>query len=188
MKTPLRPEPISSVPTISIRASASTRRKFPTEPAFNICCPPAQPDFPLEPAGPLFVGSGKSRTQVLPVGIGSLGRNVVRAPGQLDLNVSVGRSFVLRERVQFTIRMEAYNALNHTNFQAPNSILTLTTNSVGSADLELADVRGDYRGEPIAIPAIGGQIRFLTLRRYSTPSVTTSKAWPEGILDSTSRT
>jgi Carboxypeptidase regulatory-like domain/TonB-dependent Receptor Plug Domain/TonB dependent receptor-like, beta-barrel len=93
--------------------------------------PTSAAGFPLEPAGPLFVGSGKSRTEVLPVGIGSLGRNVVRAPGQLDLNVSVGRSFVLRERVQFTIRMEAYNALNHTNFQAPNAILTLTTNSAG---------------------------------------------------------
>jgi Carboxypeptidase regulatory-like domain/TonB-dependent Receptor Plug Domain len=87
--------------------------------------------FPLEPSGPLYVGSGSSRTEVLPVGIGSLGRDVARAPGQLDLNLSVGRSFALRERLQFTMRMEAYNALNHTNFQAPASSLTLTTNSSG---------------------------------------------------------
>ncbi len=93
--------------------------------------PATAANFPLEPAGPLFVGSGSSRTQVLPVGIGSLGRDVVRAPGQLDLNLSVGRSFVLRERLQFTLRMEAYNALNHTNFEAPASTLTLTTNSAG---------------------------------------------------------
>jgi hypothetical protein len=92
--------------------------------------PTSAANFPLEPAGPLFVGSGKSRTQVLPVGIGSLGRDVVRAPGQLDLNLSVGRSFVLLERLQFRIRMEAYNTLNHANFEAPNSSLTLTTNSV----------------------------------------------------------
>lgn len=89
------------------------------------------PNFPLAPAGPLFAGSGSARTQVLPVGIGSLGRNVVRAPGQLDLNLSLGRSFALRERLRFTIRGEAYNALNHTNFQAPASGLTLTTNSAG---------------------------------------------------------
>ncbi len=93
--------------------------------------PASAENFPLEPAGPLFAGSGSLRTQVLPVGIGSLGRDVVRAPGQLDLNVSVGRSFALRERLQFTIRMEAYNALNHTNFEAPSSSLTLTTNSMG---------------------------------------------------------
>lgn len=93
--------------------------------------PATAPNFPLEPAGPLFVGAGASRSQVLPVDIGSLGRNVVRAPGQLDLNLSVGRSFGLGERLRLTIRMEAYNALNHTNFQAPASSLTLTTNSAG---------------------------------------------------------
>jgi hypothetical protein len=93
--------------------------------------PASAANFPLEPSGPLFAGSGSSRTRVLPVGIGSLGRDVVRAPGQLDLNFSVGRSFALRERLRFTIRMEAYNALNHTNFEAPASTLTLTTNSGG---------------------------------------------------------
>jgi len=93
--------------------------------------PASAASFPLQPAGPLFVGSGSSRTQVLPVGIGTLGRNVVRAPGQLDLNLSVGRSFAVHERVRFTIRMEAYNALNHTNFQAPASNLVLTADSAG---------------------------------------------------------
>lgn len=88
-------------------------------------------NFPLQPTGPLFVGSGSSRTQVLPVAIGSLGRNVIRGPGQLDLNLSLGRSFLLRERLRFGIRMEAYNAVNHTNFQAPASSLSLTTNSAG---------------------------------------------------------
>jgi hypothetical protein len=93
--------------------------------------PASAANFPLEPAGPLFIGSGSSRTQVLPVGIGTLGRDVVRAPGQLDLNLSLGRSFALRERLRLTIRMEAYNAVNHTNFAPPASTLTLTTNSAG---------------------------------------------------------
>jgi hypothetical protein len=93
--------------------------------------PTGAANFPLEPSGPLFVGSGASRTQVLPVGIGSLGRDVVRVPGQLDLNVSVGRAFALGERLQLRIRMEAYTALNHTNFEAPASSLTLTTNFAG---------------------------------------------------------
>lgn len=93
--------------------------------------PASAPNFPLQPSGPVFVGSGTSRTEVLPVGIGSLGRNVVRAPGQLDLDVSIGRAFDLRERLRFTVRMEAYNALNHTNFQAPASNLTLTASSAG---------------------------------------------------------
>jgi hypothetical protein len=93
--------------------------------------PASAANFPLQPSGPLFAGSGASRTQVLPVGIGSLGRDVVRGPGQLDLNLSLGRAFELRERLRLTIRMEAYNALNHTNFAAPSSSLTLTTNAAG---------------------------------------------------------
>ncbi len=93
--------------------------------------PVSASNFPLAPVGPYFVGSGKARTQVLPTEIGTLGRNVVRAPGQLDLNVSVGRAFDLTERLKFTIRAEAYNALNHTNFQAPSSSLTLAATSAG---------------------------------------------------------
>lgn len=105
--------------------------KVPNGTGVQYLLPVAAPDFPLEPSGPLFIGSGASRTQVLPVDIGSLGRDVVRAPGQVDLNLSVGRSFELRERLRLSIRMEAYNALNHTNFQAPASSLTLTTNAAG---------------------------------------------------------
>jgi hypothetical protein len=69
--------------------------------------------------------------QVLPTEIGTLGRNVIRAPGQLSLNISVGRAFDIFERLKFTIRAEAYNAINHTNFQPPSSTLSLTSTSAG---------------------------------------------------------
>jgi hypothetical protein len=88
-------------------------------------------NFPLVPVGPYFVGSGSARTEVLPTEVGSLGRNVVRAPGQLDLNLSVGRAFDLTEKLKFTIRAEAYNALNHANFQPPSSTLSLTATTAG---------------------------------------------------------
>ncbi len=93
--------------------------------------PVSASNFPLAPVGPYFVGSGSSRTLALPAGIGTLGRNVVRAPGQLDLNVSVGRAFDLTEKLKFTLRVEAYNALNHVNFQAPSSSLALASTSAG---------------------------------------------------------
>ena len=104
-------------------------REVPNGTGVQYLLPASAANFPLEPTGPLFAGSGASRTQVLPVDLGNLGRNVVRAPGQLDLNISFGRSFTVRERVRLLIRMEAYNALNHTNFQAPAPTLTLTTNA-----------------------------------------------------------
>jgi hypothetical protein len=88
-------------------------------------------NFPLVPVGPYFVGSGSARTQVLQTEIGSLGRNVARAPGQLDLDLSVGRAFDLTEKLKFTIRGEAYNALNHANFNPPASSLALTSTSAG---------------------------------------------------------
>jgi hypothetical protein len=93
--------------------------------------PVSAPNFPLAPTGPYFVGSGSARTLALPTEIGNLGRNVVRAPGQLDLNISVGRSFHIAESLRFTVRVEAYNALNHTNFQAPSSSLALASTSSG---------------------------------------------------------
>jgi hypothetical protein len=116
--------------------------------------PSSAANFPLAPAGPLFIGSGSSRTQVLPVGIGSLGRDVVRAPGQLDLNVSVGRSFPMREGLRLTLRMEAYNALNHTNFEAPASSLTLTTNAAGQPI---------WNSPTYGVIAAANQSRFLQL-------------------------
>jgi hypothetical protein len=108
--------------------------EVPNGTAIQYLLPPTAANFPLVPSGPYYTGSGASRIQVLPVTLGDLGRNVVRAPGQLDLNLSVGRSFQLRERLKFTIRMEAYNALNHTNFQIPataNSALTVAANAAG---------------------------------------------------------
>src|SRR5262249_28678967 len=50
-------------------------------------------NFPLGPVGPLFTGTGTSRIQVLPAGIGSLGRDTVRTPGEFDLDLAVGREF-----------------------------------------------------------------------------------------------
>jgi Carboxypeptidase regulatory-like domain/TonB-dependent Receptor Plug Domain/TonB dependent receptor len=94
--------------------------------------PASASSFPLVPTGPYFSGSGASRVQELPTSIGDLGRNVVRAPGQLDMNLAVGRAFDLREHLKFTIRLEAYNVLNHTNFSAPSGSLTVAATSAGT--------------------------------------------------------
>ena len=111
-------------------------------------------NFPLQPSGPLFAGTGSSRVQVLPAGIGTLGRDVVRAPGQFDLTIAVGRSFQVRERLRFKIRMEAYNVLNHTNFQAPASALTLSTNSAG---------KPSWNSPGFGLITAANQARFLQL-------------------------
>ena len=91
------------------------------------------PNFPLAPVGPLLTGTGASRKLVLPAGIGTLGRDVVRTPGEVDLDLAVGRDFPIRERMKLKLRLEAFNALNHTNFMQPGNSLIVSANSQGQA-------------------------------------------------------
>ena len=87
--------------------------------------PASSPDFPLGPVGPLFTGSGASRVLVLPAGIGSLGRDTVRTPGEFDLDLGLDRRFKFTERTALEFRAEAFNALNHTNLNAPDTTLSV---------------------------------------------------------------
>lgn len=106
----------------------------PSGTAVRYLLPTSSPNFPLAPVGPLFTGSGSSRRLVLPASIGTLGRNVYRGPGELNLDLSVGRQFPLTERFKLDIRAEAFNVLNHTNFQSPSASanqLTVTASSTG---------------------------------------------------------
>jgi hypothetical protein len=86
---------------------------------------PSDPDFPFAPSGPFFTGSGATRTMVLPGTVGSLGRNTTREPSEFNLDLAVARTFPVRERLRFEIRGEAFNFLNHTNFNAPNTTLSV---------------------------------------------------------------
>ena len=95
--------------------------------------PVNSPNFPLGPVGPLFTGTGAARKLVVPAGIGSLGRNTVRTPGEFDLDLAVGREFPISERFKMRLRAEAFNILNHTNLKEPNTSLTVTTNAQGQA-------------------------------------------------------
>lgn len=88
---------------------------------------PNDPKFPFVPTGPLFTGSGASRKNVLPFVIGNLGRNMTRLPGELNLDLAVSRRIPIRERLTLMIRAEAFNILNHTNLDGPNTSLTVTS-------------------------------------------------------------
>lgn len=119
---------------------------------------PGAANFPLTPSGPYYSGSGSARKQILSTELGNLGRNVVFAPGQLDLNLSVGRVFELgrvKEGLKLTLRMEAYNALNHTNFNPPaSSSLTISANSAGQPI---------FNAPTYGLITSAGQARFLQL-------------------------
>ena len=55
---------------------------------------------------------------------GNLGRDVLVAPGAINFDVAFSRTFHLKERWRLEARAEAFNAINHTNFNAPGSGLT----------------------------------------------------------------
>jgi outer membrane receptor protein involved in Fe transport len=65
-----------------------------------------------------FVQVPISQASGLPIRPGTLGRGVVRGPGFWNLDLSVGKNFRVTERAQFQIRMDAFNALNHTNLSS----------------------------------------------------------------------
>jgi hypothetical protein len=52
--------------------------------------------------------------------------NGVRSPGQRSWDFSIVKNFTIRESFKTQFRADAYNAWNHTNFNAPNTTPTNT--------------------------------------------------------------
>jgi hypothetical protein len=51
----------------------------------------------------------------LPIRPGNLGHGAVFGPGYWNVDLSLGKNFRITEKAQFQIRMDAFNAFNHTN-------------------------------------------------------------------------
>ena len=93
----------------------------------------SQANYPLSPSGPVFFGTGAARTQVVATSLGTLGRNSIDGPGEINVNASVARTIKLYERFNLQLRVDAFNLLNHTNFGNPSAALAVTTNAAGAA-------------------------------------------------------
>ncbi len=61
--------------------------------------------------------SGAAGAQYL---FGNEGRDVIEGPGLVNLDVSIVRTFKVREWMKIQLRVESYNALNHPQFSFPN--------------------------------------------------------------------
>ena len=84
------------------------------------------PNFPLTPSGPVYNTIGGVRTQIVATGFGSVPRDALRVPGEVDFDASVSKDFKLFERLNFNFRMDAFNVINHANFTAPSGSLSVT--------------------------------------------------------------
>jgi hypothetical protein len=54
---------------------------------------------------------------------GNSGRNILRAPGRMNVDASVARVFALAERVRLQFRGEAFNLLNTPQFGLPGATI-----------------------------------------------------------------
>jgi len=54
-------------------------------------------------------------------------------PGEVDFDASVAKDFKIHEALNFQFRVDAFNVINHTNFQAPSGALTVTANPNSTA-------------------------------------------------------
>src|SRR5262249_16300753 len=104
------------LPTELVPGPNGTVRYFPA---------PGDPGFPFTPVGPLYTGSGATRTQILPVGIGNVGRNTVRGPAEYNVDMSIVRRFRRIGNTNVNGGAEAFNLLNHTNFQINPNVTTI---------------------------------------------------------------
>ena len=84
------------------------------------------PNFPLTPSGPVYNTIGGVRTRILETGFGNVPRDSNRAPGEVDFDASISKDFKIYERVNFQVRADAFNVINHTNFSSPSGSLTVT--------------------------------------------------------------
>jgi len=54
---------------------------------------------------------------------GNSGRNVIQGPGLVQADISLSRNFMFKERFRLQFRAEAFDALNHPNFNLPASTI-----------------------------------------------------------------
>jgi len=95
--------------------------------AIQYLMPASAANFPLTPSGPVYATINGVRTRVVPTGLGDVPRDAIRAPGEIAFDASISREFPLvKEALKFQFRVDAFNVLNHTNFGAPNSSLSVT--------------------------------------------------------------
>ena len=78
---------------------------------------------------------------------GDLGYNNIKGPREVQLNLALSRTFVLREKMTLQFRMEAFNILNHPNFATPNaSPLTQVTGIAATNSANFGSITTDISG------------------------------------------
>lgn len=77
---------------------------------------------------------------------GNLGRSAFRQPNYYNVDMAVSRIFPVHEKLNFQLRMEAFNVLNHPNFNAFTTGLNSGNfgNATGAADPRIFQLAGKF--------------------------------------------
>jgi hypothetical protein len=77
--------------------------------------------------------------------LGNVGRNVLRGPGQVNVDFSVIRRFKFHESKTIELRAEVFNLLNHANLANPISNLSaVPTTSISPTTGQIIGTAGDF--------------------------------------------
>ncbi|HXC94359.1 MAG TPA: TonB-dependent receptor [Edaphobacter sp.] len=123
----------NEIPSASQRPNGDTTHLKLSKPVVNgatlqyLDTPVTDTNFALTPSGPVYSTINGVRTRVVATGFGNVGRDSIRAPGEVDFDLSVSKDFKIWEALNFQIRADAFNVINHTNFTAPSGALTVST-------------------------------------------------------------
>ena len=101
----------------SLRSSSPSFRRLVLLVLLSVGRLPAQTTPAVDPA----IGTAR---------FGNAGRNILIGPGLNTMDVSLAKSFRLREKASLSFRLEAFNAMNHANYDIPNNNIS-TANLVG---------------------------------------------------------
>lgn len=89
--------------------------------------------------------NGSATASATGTDIGNVGRNVLRGPGQVNVDVAVAKRFPFRESKSVELRAEFFNLLNHVNFANPISNLSaVPATSINANTGAIIDNPGDF--------------------------------------------
>jgi hypothetical protein len=97
-------------------------------------------------AGQIIPSSkGTATAGAIGTDFGNVGRNVLRGPGQINVDFSVAKRFPISEGKHIELRAEFFNLFNHANFANPISNLSaVPTTSVDPNSGRITGSAGDF--------------------------------------------
>src|SRR5207302_5148430 len=101
---------------------------------FAFARPVVPPGQAIPSSGGTALAGALSPGQTFGTDFGNVGRNVLRGPGQTNVDFSIIKRFPISESKNLEFRAEFFNLLNHVNLANPINNLNAISSSGGSID------------------------------------------------------